>query len=103
MAAGAGAALAWASGDGAEKFLATAGLNLDVAAIHEHEERAEVAGVLTIAVGVSAGLGWVRYDQWKRTIVPLTFVLALGALASLIWTANAGGAIRHPEETTVSG
>lgn len=64
-----------------------------------HEDSAKIAFALILAVGAVAlgGLLVLRkkaVPQWFATSV---LVLALAAAGALVWTANLGGKIRHPE------
>jgi peptidoglycan/LPS O-acetylase OafA/YrhL len=93
------------TGDGAAVRLATgdAGVQLDSAAgmfLHEHEERADVAATFVyISMGLAAaGLVTMRIKpqhQYKLAVLVLAGCVVCTAL--LVWTAEAGGQIRHPE------
>ncbi len=93
------------TGDVAAERLATdaAGVQLDPAAgmfLHEHEERADIASAFVyIAMGLSAaGLLVMRIrprHQYKLAVIVLAACIVCTAL--LVWTAEAGGQIRHPE------
>ncbi len=93
------------TGDGASARLLTgdAGVQLDgvsMAFLKEHEERADVAAVFVyIATALAAaGLLAMRIKprhQYKLAAVVLTGCIICTAL--LVWTAEAGGQIRHPE------
>ncbi len=70
------------------------------AAIEEHEEAAMLAAVATGAAGLIAlgalviGRGPAPAPAW---ILATTFVVALVAAGLMLWTANLGGRISHPE------
>jgi len=70
------------------------------AAIEEHEEAALVAAVATGTAGLLAlgalviGRGPAPAPGW---MLATTFVVALVAAALMVWTANLGGRISHPE------
>lgn len=93
------------TGDGAAERLITgeAGVHLDRAAtsfLLEHEKRADVAAtVVYITTGLAAaGLLIMRIKpkhQYILAAVALTACIICTAL--LVWTAEAGGQIRHPE------
>jgi hypothetical protein len=93
------------TGDGASARLLTgdAGVQLDsvsMAFLKEHEERADVAATFAyITMGLAAaGLLTMRIKpqyQYKLAAVVLTGCIICTAL--LVWTAEAGGQIRHSE------
>ena len=93
------------TGDGAAEWLATgeAGVQIDQTAaffLHEHEERADITAVFVyIATALAAaGLLIMRFapqHQYKAAAVLLVGCIICTAL--LVWTAQAGGCIRHPE------
>lgn len=93
------------TGDGAAARLLTgdAGVQLDgvsMAFLKEHEERADVAAVFVyIATTLAAaGLLIMRLapkHQYKTAVLVLAACIICTAL--LVWTAEAGGQIRHPE------
>jgi hypothetical protein len=93
------------TGDGAAERLATgaAGAQMDRAAaafLNEHEHRADIAAVFVyIATGLAAaGLLVMRFaprHQYKLAAFVLAGCIICTAL--LVWTAEAGGQIRHPE------
>jgi uncharacterized membrane protein len=101
LAIGAGSAyFATETGEDAEEIVEELP-GVSEAAISEHEERAETAMVLSIVTGLvglgAAGLaftGRTRPAQWVLGAALLADAATSGAMA---WTANAGGAIRHPE------
>lgn len=68
--------------------------------IHEHEERAEVAVVLSVVNGLAAlgVLGW-AYNKGRTPALGVAGLLALTAATSgdMAWTGLAGGQIHHPE------
>ncbi len=69
-------------------------------AIEEHEEAAMPAAVATVTVGVVAlaalmiSRGPAPAPAWMLVV---TFALGLVAAALMVWTANLGGRISHPE------
>jgi uncharacterized membrane protein len=71
-----------------------------------HEEIAEVALIVMVAVGVfsAAGLVAFRTRPLSRWVMPVALILALGAAGLMGYTANLGGMIRHTEirPTTVA-
>lgn len=93
------------TGDGAAERLVTgeAGVQLDPAAgmfLHEHEERADVAAVFVyITTGLAAAGLLVMRIRPKHQLKLAAVVLAgcVICTALLVWTAEAGGQIRHPE------
>lgn len=71
------------------------------AAIHSHEEAAELATILLGSFGVFA-LGALIYFRKRTAQIPRGFVvfallLSLIPAAAMAWTANQGGEIRHAE------
>lgn len=68
--------------------------------IHEHEERAEVAVVLSVVNGLAALalLGW-AYKKGRTPALGVAGLLALtaGTSGDMAWTGLAGGQIHHPE------
>jgi peptidoglycan/LPS O-acetylase OafA/YrhL len=93
------------TGDGAAERLITgeAGVQLDSAAgmfLHEHEERADVAATAVyITMGLAAaGLLVMRIKpQHQYKLAALVLIGCVVCTALLVWTAEAGGQIRHPE------
>lgn len=93
------------TGDGAAERLATgdAGTQMDSTATHfmdEHEERADIAAVFVyIALALAAGglliMRFAPKHQYKVAALLLANCIICTAL--LVWTAEAGGQIRHPE------
>lgn len=93
------------TGEGSAERLVTgeAGVELDRAAgmfLHEHEERAELTAVFVyITTGLAAtGLLVMRIrpkHQFKLAAVVISGCVICSAL--LVWTAEAGGQIRHSE------
>ena len=68
--------------------------------IHDHEEAAEFATVLSVvtAVAAAAALIWhQRRPESLRASVPLVLLLALLTAATMAKTAHEGGKIRHSE------
>lgn len=93
------------TGDGAAERLVSgaAGIQIDSSAaafLHEHEERADIASAFVyIAMGLSAaGLLIMRIrPQHQYRIAALVLAVCIVCTALLVWTAEAGGQIRHPE------
>jgi len=93
------------TGDGASVRLATgeAGAQLDSAGaafLNEHEHRADIAAVFVyIATGLAAaGLLVMRIrPQHQYKLAALVLIGCVVCTALLVWTAEAGGRIRHPE------
>ena len=93
------------SGDGAAERLVTgaAGVQIDstdAVFLHDHEKRADIAATFVyIAMGLAAaGLLVMRVrpqHQYKLAAVVMASCIVCAAL--LVWTAEAGGRIRHPE------
>ncbi|MDP2315349.1 MAG: hypothetical protein Q8P41_20800 [Pseudomonadota bacterium] len=97
---GAGALVAWRSGEPAEEFLEDR-LQISEARVEEHEERAEIATVIAVAGAVLAPLAYWRRRRHERLAIGATLAVALAGAGAMVWTANAGGAIRHPEELDI--
>lgn len=97
--------IAMETGEGAAERLATgdASVQLDSAAeafLQEHAERADITAVFVyIATGLAAaGLLVMRIKpqhQYKLAVLVLASCVVCTVL--LVWTAEAGGQIRHPE------
>lgn len=93
------------TGDGAAERLATgeAGAQMDSAAatfLQKHEDRADIAAVFVyIATGLAAaGLLIMRFaPQHQYKVAALVLAVCIICTALLVWTAEAGGQIRHPE------
>lgn len=69
-------------------------------AIHEHEERAEVAVVTAVIGGLIAVGALVVSERKKAVHLPVTGLALLAAVATagtMAWTGQAGGPIRHTE------
>jgi hypothetical protein len=99
--AGIGGVGAMLSGEEAEGVLQQFG-GIDHEIMHEHEEMGELAGWVSLAVGLLAlafafllhRSGKTEIDVWK----PVVLILATGIAASVLaWTGHTGGKIRHPE------
>jgi hypothetical protein len=92
---GVGVAAAYFSGEPAEGVVEDLA-GVDKTVIHEHEERAEVAAVLT---GVAALIGVFTFALGARRprLAALPLVAAMAASAALGWTGEAGGRVRHTE------
>ena len=87
------------SGEGAEEVLEEYP-GISHAAIHDHEEMAELALWVMIFAGVAALVGFVlqrRKEQLHRTVSLVAFILALVAFGFMARTGMSGGEIRHPE------
>lgn len=73
----------------------------DMALIHEHEERAEVALAVSILTAL-AGVGLIVLGRRRAVDPPRNWlvgllILALVSAALVSWTGAAGGVIRHSE------
>lgn len=90
---------AYLLGEGAEEQVEDiAGVSEDN--IESHEEAAETALWLTVTLSVFSALGLLAGSRKPALVVPLSMlVVVLGAVtsASLAYTAQQGGRIRHPE------
>jgi hypothetical protein len=66
----------------------------------EHCERAEKAEILIYVVLAASAIGlivlWI-WRRWDRAISIAMLVLCVATIAVLLWVADAGGRIRHPE------
>ncbi|MCC7518957.1 MAG: hypothetical protein IT578_07215 [Verrucomicrobiae bacterium] len=83
--------------------VATGAVPLDPSAsswIHEHEERAEVLAVVLYATLIAAAgalaLSW-KKPAWTLPLGGAMLLLCLACLGGGVWTAAAGGKIRHTE------
>lgn len=68
--------------------------------IHEHEELAEKATVLSLLTAAAAGFAFFlqrRRPESLRKSIPVVFILSLLAAAVMGAAAHEGGKIRHPE------
>jgi hypothetical protein len=96
---GAFTALAYFTGEPAE-HIAEHMTGVSRRLIHEHEEAAELASVITGAVGLAALIFLlafrraVRIPRWSGTLLVLAGAVAFALMAR---AANLGGLIRHPE------
>lgn len=105
IACGVASGLAMNSGEGAEEVLENPVYGVSEQAMHEHEEAAEFANWLMIAVSVlslaTLAVGKLRE---RRIFHVILLVLSLGANAAMARTGFLGGKIRHTETgTTVGG
>lgn len=100
LAAGIAGGLALNTGDGAEEVVEDQP-GVTEAAIHEHEERAEVAatlGGLTALLGVAAlGAAAMSKGRIAQGALGAALVAEIATAGAMAWTGNAAGAIRHPE------
>ena len=90
---------AYLTGEPAEHFAATVA-PIPEEFVEPHEEAALVSLVLVEMVGLTAMAAlWSarRKPTANRALVWVSLVLALASAATLTWTANVGGRIRHPE------
>ena len=89
---------AMATGEEAEEVAEEWGMSHK--SIHEHEEMAEKAHLLCVALGLLSLVLLVfdiRHIQpWKGSEYVMT-LLALVTFALMAWTAHEGGKLRHPE------
>lgn len=82
------------SGEEAEDIVET---EQNEAFLHEHEEAAELALIGGLALGVLAlGALVLARGGAPSWIAPTMFVLALVVTGLMVWTANLGGQISHP-------
>lgn len=68
--------------------------------IHNHEESAELALIFTLFAGVASFVALVLAEKFliiKKHGERLVIISALLAIGTLIYAANMGGKIRHPE------
>ena len=67
--------------------------------VHEHEEFAEIAFVLTLLVSISSLLVLLTYSKpvTAKYGIPLVLIVSVIAISALGYTANLGGKIRHTE------
>lgn len=67
--------------------------------VEEHEDAAKASLILTLVCGGAALLGLVSplKPGFQKISTPLIFITCGIAIASLSYTANLGGKIRHPE------
>jgi uncharacterized membrane protein len=90
---------AFFTGEGAEEMIEhLPGVSHDL--IHAHEEAAETALWLSEILGIFAVIA-LYFEQTRHKLAGifsiLTLVLNLGTFASMSYTGNTGGEIRHPE------
>ena len=90
---------AFFTGEGAEEMIEhLPGVSENL--IHEHEEAAEIALWLSEILGILAIVA-LYFEQTRHKLAGifsiLTLVLNLGTFASMSYTGNTGGEIRHPE------
>lgn len=74
--------------------------------IHEHEELAEKATILSLVTAVAAGVAFFLQRRRLETLkISLPVVLALSLISAVVMGAAAheGGKIRHPEINPASG
>jgi len=89
---------AMASGEEAEEVAEEWGMSH--AAIHEHEEKAELAHFACIGLALLSLvllIFEVRKINWWKGTTPLLVLLALGVLVLMSMAAHEGGKLRHPE------
>lgn len=68
--------------------------------LHEHEERAEAvswAAYATAALGLAGLLVQWKRPQFSRPFAALALVFCMVSVLGMIWVAQAGGRISHPE------
>jgi uncharacterized membrane protein len=95
---------AFFTGEGAEEMIEhLPGVSENL--IHEHEEAAETTLWLSEILGIFAVVA-LYFEQTRHKLAGifgiLTLVLNLGTFASMSYTGNTGGEIRHPEIRTGS-
>ena len=98
--AGAGAVVAEESGEGAEEMVEDLA-GTDEAALHVHEERAEVATPLALLTALFAAGAVVTRALRPGTLSTAATVLTLASAAAssgvMAWVGQSGGLIRHSE------
>ena len=73
--------------------------------IHEHEELAEIATVLSVITGIAAAAAFVLQRSRPATLrltVPVVLVLSVVSAGMMGAAAHEGGKIRHPEIRTAA-
>lgn len=94
---GASAAAAYLTGEPAEEQVEDMP-GVDEPAIEEHEERAEVATVFAVLLGVGAVAASIVGGRREGSLtVAVPFGAALLSSGLMAWTGAAGGKIHHPE------
>ncbi len=89
------------TGEGAEEIVEHMGLEANIHDyIHEHEEMAETAQLVSFLLGAFSLI--TLYFQWQKKAFSKwlaigTFIISLGGLGYLLATAHSGGEIRHTE------
>lgn len=96
-----GAFTALQTGEGAEEFLEER-VTFSEDALHVHEERAEVATVISVVAGALTALAWWFRRGREGVALGSSLVATIAAAGSIAWAAHAGGPIRHPEELGVA-
>ena len=98
IAAALGSMGAMATGEEAEEVAETWGMSHK--AIHEHEEKAELAHFTCIALGLLSMILFVfeiRKIQWWKGAEGLLILLSVAVLVLMSIAAHEGGKLRHPE------
>lgn len=95
----AGAGAAQLTGEPAEEVVEDLA-GFDETLVEEHEERAKIATIGSVTVGVVALGAW--FAGRRKAAIPTAYVggvlaVALVSAGLMAWTGNAGGKIRHPE------
>ena len=99
-----GACIAYASGEGAEEVVENLPGVVE-AAIETHEDAAMYSLISMIALGVMSIIGiiQIRWNSSKLNFIhSLIVFLSLFSMASIAYTGNLGGKIRHTEITNAS-
>jgi len=98
MLSGVGAGAALLTGEPAEEQVEHLP-GVSEALIHEHEERAELAALLSVAAGLAAA-GALATQRWSRLpgfALPALLALSSASAGAMVWTGASGGVIRHSE------
>jgi uncharacterized membrane protein len=99
-----GACIAYATGEGAEEVVENLPGVVE-AAIETHEDAAMYSLISMIALGVMSIIGiiQIRWNSSKLNFIhSLIVFLSLFSMASIAYTGNLGGKIRHTEITNAS-
>jgi uncharacterized membrane protein len=99
-----GACIAYATGEGAEEVVENLPGVVE-AAIETHEDAAMYSLISMIALGVMSiiGIMQIRWNSSKLNFIhSLIVFLSLFSMASIAYTGNLGGKIRHTEITNAS-
>jgi uncharacterized membrane protein len=88
---------AYLTGEGAEEIVEDA-YNRNRAALHEHEEAAMPALILTLLAGAAGIVAWVMNYRGKAAFLNwVTLGLAIASIVLMARVGNLGGQVSHPE------